>query len=163
MGLRKWLNSLVEDEFPENALEYDTQVARRNVEKYTSMDRTVIVVEDDEITRKILSASILKMGFECRCFSDSTKAYKFLSDLKKDLPYLIISDLMMEDGDGVDLLAQVREDSHLCNIPFVFLTGANKDLFSGILENYKYDGFLNKPINSKDLSLLLTRFSEKAA
>lgn len=39
----------------------------------------------------------------------------------KNFPHVILSDLQMIDGTGMDLLAQVRQDPDLSTIPFVFL------------------------------------------
>jgi len=163
MGFKNWLEKVAEGILPPEDSTVSQNETDAKLAPYTSMERTIVIVEDEEITRKILEANIKKLGYECHCFSTASDALGFLKNHKKDPPYLIISDLMMDEGDGIDLLAQTREDFQMSRIPFVFLTGANKELFSGILANYKYDGFLNKPINHKDLSLLLSRFSARAA
>lgn len=74
-----------------------------------------------------------------------------LETARKILPDLIVSDIMMPEMSGYDLLKAVREDYGLKNIPVIFLTAkAGLDMK---IEGLKYgaDDYLVKPFNSEEL------------
>lgn len=70
---------------------------------------------------------------------------------KEHLPDLVITDIMMPEMSGYDLLKAMREDFSLKNIPIIFLTAkAGVDMKIEGLE-YGADDYLVKPFNSEEL------------
>jgi CheY-like chemotaxis protein len=71
----------------------------------------------------------------------------------KNFPHVILSDLQMIDGSGMDLLAQVRQDPDLSAIPFVFL--CSSECNSDTMNRARALGaakFLCYPISSQELT-----------
>jgi DNA-binding response OmpR family regulator len=70
---------------------------------------------------------------------------------RRELPDLILCEVMMPELDGYGVLQAVQSDASLAGIPFVFLTakGEKDDLRSGM--NLSADDYLTKPVANSDL------------
>ena len=83
----------------------------------------VLVVEDDEATRSVLGRALSGEGRTVREAANGRIALTFL---EKEIPGLILLDLMMPEMDGFELLAALRERPDWEKIPVVVITA--KDL-----------------------------------
>ena len=93
----------------------------------------VLLVEDSFDDAFFMRKAREKLGIEVRlCHVESSaKAKDFLNsegDYKgRDglpIPHLIVSDLKMPNGDGIEFLQWVRRNPHLANIPFVMVSSS---------------------------------------
>ncbi len=110
--------------------------------------RKILVIEDEpEMRRNLLT--ILKLeGFEPLGAEDGRAG---LTLAQRELPDLILCDVMMPTLDGYGVLAALRDDSATATIPFIFLTakGEKTDLRQGM--NLGADDYLIKPVARADL------------
>lgn len=102
----------------------------------------VLIVDDDEDLRDLLSFNIEKMGYETHLVENTVKARAWLA---KHEPAIVILDVMMPDGNGLDLCRWIRAEPRLERVP-VLMTSALKDLETAqdALELGAVD-FLQKP------------------
>lgn len=80
---------------------------------------TVLVVEDDEFLRKVMSEKLLKEGFEVEATIDAASA---LESLKKIIPQVILLDLILPGMDGFELLTRLKKDPAYASIPVIVLS-----------------------------------------
>ncbi len=108
----------------------------------------ILLVEDDDTIRDLLADILILEGAEVRTAASGNEALRLLTTIR---PQLIISDIMMADGDGHDLLRSVQTDPLLNGIPFIFLTARSEpsDLRRGM--NLGADDYLIKPVARQDL------------
>ncbi|MBX8802586.1 response regulator transcription factor [Ochrobactrum sp. MR28] len=116
----------------------------------------VMCVEDEKYIREELVRELKRSGHDVVEASDGAAA---LALLKKQIPDLIISDILMPEMDGLELLGQVRSGTaELSAIPFLFLSAlADRDR---ILAAYRagVDDYLVKPV---DMGVFLTQVDAK--
>ncbi len=81
--------------------------------------------------------------------------------IQQEIPDLIISDIMMPEVDGLQFLAQLKEDSRYQNIPVVFLTA--KGMTGDRIEGYTAgcDAYLPKPFDPEELEAIVRNLLEK--
>lgn len=108
----------------------------------------ILVAEDSAPNRTILCHLIIKLGFGIIECHDGKMAWEQLnrSEEERGKIIAIISDIMMPQMDGVELLKKVRESDNFNKIPFVLVTAvADKEY---IIEAKKLgvDGYVLKPI-----------------
>ena len=107
----------------------------------------LLVVDDDERIRNLLSEYLIKEGFIVSTASGAEEARKKTQLIKFDL---IILDIMMPGDDGLTLTKEIRNNS---DIPIILLTAKSgtdskiKGLEIGA------DDYLTKPFNPKELLL----------
>ena len=112
----------------------------------------ILIAEDDKVCRKTLQLHLKQLGHEVRSSGSGTEAWMMFQ--KDPLP-LIISDWMMDDGDGLELCRNVRSRHEKNYTYFILLTSrSGKANYEEAMEA-GVDDFLNKPMNRKDLSIRL--------
>ena len=107
----------------------------------------LLVVDDDERIRNLLSQYLIKEGFIVSTASGAEEARKKIQLIKFDL---IILDIMMPGDDGLTLTKEIRNNS---DIPIILLTA--KSGMDSKIEGLEIgaDDYLTKPFNPKELLL----------
>ncbi len=86
----------------------------------SSMQRNLLIVEDDVDSRELLARLLRESGWQSSFASNGSEA---LAVLKKTRPAAIVLDLMMPVMDGFEFLRIVQEDAELSSIPVIVVTG----------------------------------------
>ena len=107
----------------------------------------LLVVDDDERIRNLLSQYLIKEGFIVSTANGADVARKKIQLIKFDL---IILDIMMPGDDGLTLTQEIRNNS---DIPIILLTA--KSGTNSKIEGLEIgaDDYLTKPFNPKELLL----------
>ena len=88
--------------------------------------KSIWVVDDDHSIRFVLEKALSREGLPVRTFSNSRDLLAALDD---DSPQVLVSDIRMPGGSGLDLLAKVK--ARLPNLPVIIMT-AYSDLDSAV-------------------------------
>nr|YP_009326624.1 hypothetical chloroplast protein 29 [Membranoptera platyphylla]AMJ16881.1 hypothetical chloroplast protein 29 [Membranoptera platyphylla] len=114
--------------------------------------KKLLLVDDDDHLRYLLSSYLINEGFVINSVNNVQSA---LVIIKQDRPDLIISDIMMKQLDGYDLIKLLKLDSLLIDIPIVFLTakGMTFDRIKGY--NLGCHAYLTKPFNPQELLAII--------
>ena len=83
---------------------------------------SVLVVDDDENIRMVLQRALSKLGYHV---STARSAEEALSTLERSFFQVVISDIMMEEMTGIELLQQIKEMNSLMQIFVMTLTEKN--------------------------------------
>ncbi len=90
------------------------------------MPKRVLVVDDDDNTRRFLSVALEANGYEPVTAADGDEG---LQKAREFLPDLILLDVMMPKKTGFSLFKQLRRQEEFKNIPVIMLTAV-----AGVLE-----------------------------
>lgn len=107
---------------------------------------TILIVDDDPNSQRVLSYTLRKNGYEARIAGNGENA---LAQLGECAPDLVIVDMAMPVMDGLTLLRHMRADGRLHDIPVIILTGSGDDYDRLQAEQEGIQGFLSKPSSSK--------------
>ena len=88
--------------------------------------KSIWVVDDDHSIRFVLEKALSREGLPVRSFSN---ARDLMAALDEDSPQVLVSDIRMPGGSGLELLAKVKE--RLPNLPVIIMT-AYSDLDSAV-------------------------------
>ena len=111
------------------------------------MSRKVAVVEDNPDNRMLVQA-LLEDRFEISEYESGVDAVERLGD---DVPDLILLDISLPEMDGTEVLAWIREQDALKDLPVIALTA---HAMAGDREKYLAAGFndyVTKPIVDEDV------------
>ncbi|WP_026811577.1 hybrid sensor histidine kinase/response regulator transcription factor [Arenibacter latericius] len=141
-----------QDVYPEydSYNEMDVNPASKKAEtKNSSKKATVLVIDDNYDIRDYLR-EILQQDYHVLEAENGTLG---LSITNKRLPDLVISDVMMEGMDGLEVCDRIKTNLNTSHIPVILLTA--KNTVDTKIEGFEKgsDAYLEKPFNSK---LLLT-------
>lgn len=110
-------------------------------------DQQILIVEDNVDFRNYLS-SILQSKYSVITAENGQEALKIL---KKEVPTLVISDVMMPEMNGLEFVNEVRKKSTFKHLPVIFLSAKNMDLDIEQGLSTGADIYLTKPIRSRVL------------
>ena len=108
----------------------------------------IYYVEDDDNIRELVIYTLSQMGMPAKGFAESAG---FLAALKKELPDLVLLDVMLPGEDGLFLLRRLRADVHTAALPVIMLTakGAEFDKVQGL--DLGADDYITKPFGMAEL------------
>jgi CheY-like chemotaxis protein len=87
--------------------------------------RRILVVEDDADTLQLFVAYLTRLGAEVRAASTAVAALALLESWRPDV---VLCDLHLPDVDGYALLARLRADPTLADLPVVAISGSHPSL-----------------------------------
>ena len=113
------------------------------------MKKKILVIDDQEdlleLTRRLLHSS----GYDVLTLASGTKA---LDLIKKELPHLVLMDMLMPDKDGGEICQEMKSDAALHHIPVILTTGQMMDKSEYSDEqSIGADDYLMKPFEIDDL------------
>lgn len=111
-------------------------------------EETILVVEDNDITRQGLKIMLERGGFNVLTAINGVDA---LGRMRSTCPDLILSDIAMPEMDGYTLFDEVRNSPEWVTIPFIFLTArdSREDIYRG--KKSGAEDYLVKPVESQEL------------
>ena len=83
------------------------------------MAKRILVVEDNDLNRKLFCDVLKANGYEVVPVSDGNN---FLASAKKSDPQLVIMDIQLPNVSGVDLIAELKADSAMESVPVLAVT-----------------------------------------
>ncbi|MBR0858026.1 response regulator transcription factor [Bradyrhizobium liaoningense] len=106
----------------------------------------ILIVDDDLEIRKLLARYIKEQGFRVQLASRCAEVRERIATNQIDL---IVLDVMLPDGSGLDLCRDLR--STRSNIPIILLTALKEDVDRIIGLEIGADDYLGKPFNPREL------------
>lgn len=110
------------------------------------MEKKILIVDDEEHVLAVLENRLSKAGYSVIKATNGKDAVEMA---KKELPALIICDVLMPDIDGGEVLNILRDERTTENIPIIFLTALLKEQEKGRTAGGEY--FMAKPYNPDEL------------
>lgn len=112
------------------------------------MSDVVLVVEDEEAIRTMITLNLQVAGY---AVEEAVDGYQALEKVKKVKPDLVLLDWMLPGLDGLDVLRRLKADPETTNVPVIMLTAKSEesDIVLG-LEMGAAD-YVTKPFSNKVL------------
>ena len=109
---------------------------------------TVLVVEDDPVILRLLEVNFELEGFRVLTAHDGEEG---IGLIRSERPDVIISDIMMPNVSGIELVKAVKGDAELSSTPIILLSAKAQsvDLKDGI--DAGADDYITKPFEPLDL------------
>ena len=114
----------------------------------TKADITILVVDDEAILRKGICRCVESAGFST---IEAANGETALELVHREMPSLIILDVMMEGISGLEVCQRIRENENTKSLKVLFLSarGQLKEQIKGIEAGG--DFYMTKPFNYKEL------------
>lgn len=116
----------------------------------------ILLVDDEEDIREVLSLSIADLGYAVHTAENGARAIDMFRQLD---PPIVMTDIKMPGMDGIELLQQIKR--HNPEAEVVMITGhGDMDL---AIKSLKFEAtdFITKPINVEALEIALKRVKDK--
>ena len=108
----------------------------------------IYLLEDDESIRKLVIYALESQGFEAAGFAAPSAFWKAMG---KELPELILLDIMLPEEDGLSVLKKLRSSGATKKLPVIMLTAKNTEYDRVIGLDNGADDFISKPFGMMEL------------
>ena len=97
----------------------------------TNFMKKILIIEDDKFLRELIAQKLLKENYD---ISEAVDGEEGLKKITEERPDLILLDLILPGIDGFEVLAKMKEDSALNQIPVIILSnlGQKEDVEKGL-------------------------------
>ena len=124
----------------------------------------IYLVEDDDSIRELVLYTLHTTGFEAEGFRN---AADFWQALEKELPQLVLLDIMLPDKDGLHILKRLRAGAETADLPVMMLTAKSSEYDRVVGLDSGADDYMPKPFGMMELvsrvRALLRRAAKPAA
>ncbi len=145
------------DKFKLQKINEQSNKVHKNISTKPSSDTTtILIVEDNSELRKYLN---FKLADEFKIIQAEDGKHG-LQQAQKHLPDLIVSDVMMPEMDGIEMVNTIRKDKMLETIPIIMLTAKSQkaDTIEGLKSGA--DDYISKPFDFDELHARIERLLE---
>ena len=113
------------------------------------MPTKILVIEDEPDIRKTLEYNLSREGYEVAVSGTLQEAKKLLEPSLS----LLVLDLMLPDGSGLDLCREIKKNSLLSDIPIIILTAKDDEVDRVVGFELGADDYVTKPFSVRELIL----------
>ena len=108
------------------------------------MSKRILVVEDNDLNRKLFCDVLRAGGFVVEPVADGNKA---IEAARAFLPNLVVMDIQLQDVSGIDLIVQLKGDAELAHVPVLAVTAYAGKGDEELIRESGAKGYLSKPVS----------------
>ncbi len=124
----------------------------------TEPSNYILVAEDDQDVAFLITEMLKEEGYEYVWAQDGQEALEIMD---KQMPNLIITDIMMPRMDGIELIKKIREEDDKRHLPIIVVSARTEDADRLIGLEAGAEVYLGKPFNSEELMLRVRKLLEQ--
>ena len=109
-----------------------------------SVAKRILVVEDNDLNRKLFCDLLRANGFEVEPVSDGREA---IAKTRQFMPDLVIMDIQLPEVSGMDLITAIKADDDLKAIPILAVTAYAGKGDEDSIRDAGAEGYLAKPVS----------------
>ena len=124
------------------------------------MSQKILIIEDEPDIRKTLEYNISREGYKVVCASSLSKGKEHINSSDFSL---ILLDLMLPDGSGLDLCREIKSDKDKSSIPIIILTAKDDEVDKVVGFELGADDYVTKPFSVRELILRIKAVLKRGA
>lgn len=113
------------------------------------MNDLIYIVEDEEDIADLISLHLTKAGFTVEIF---TTLHSFTERMGQKRPKVILLDLMLPDGDGLEACKELKRNENTKSIPVVMVTARGEEIDRILGLEIGADDYIPKPFSVRELT-----------
>ncbi len=109
----------------------------------------ILIIDDEEHIVELIKYNLDSSGFK------TFEAYNGIDGLKlakKEMPDLVLLDLMLPGIDGLEVCKRLRSDDKLKNVPIIMLTAKSEEIDKILGLELGADDYITKPFSVRELN-----------
>ena len=121
-------------------------------------DDYILVAEDDNDVALLITQMLKNQGYRFHWAHNGRDAYEYI---KENMPRLIITDIMMPEMDGLELIKAIRGNEDTAHLPIIVVSARteNNDRLAGF--NAGAEVYLGKPFIPDELLMMVRKLLEQ--
>jgi DNA-binding response OmpR family regulator len=119
-----------------------------SIVKKLTMQRAILVVEDDHALRQVIKYTLRGEGYFVMCLAEGLLA----AEVAQDNPFsLILLDLMLQQPNGLDVYHQLRTHAKTKQIPILMIVPDECEITQQRKSELHADDYISKPLDLEEL------------
>jgi len=114
----------------------------------------ILIADDDAVLNHLLDRHCRECGYETTLTFDAMQAWQHVVS---DRPDLILLDVKLPGGTGIEVLKRLHKTPNTARIPVIVITGVDDPLVLRMVQEQHPDAILSKPLNIIELDVQLSR------
>ena len=120
------------------------------------MSKNILIIEDETEMAKILNSRLKLEGYNSTAVESIRDALK---EINSNRPDLILSDIILPDGSGLELCKNLKSDDKFKGIPIIIITAVyTEEKDAEIGKKLGADAYIYKPYEMKELLATVKKF-----
>ncbi len=115
-------------------------------------DKTILVADDDKAIRTVLSRALAREGYDVRLASNASTLWRWVANGEGDL---VISDVMMPDENGLDMLIRIKKIRP--ELPVIVMSAQNTLMTAVKAADRGAYEYLPKPFDLDELKVVVKK------
>lgn len=111
-------------------------------------NKTIVILDDEADILEMIAINLKKNGFEPVTFEFVDEFWDYL---EKNIPALIVLDLMLNDADGFEICKLIRSKDRFAHIPVIMLTARTDETDKIVGLEIGADDYITKPFSPREL------------
>ena len=108
----------------------------------------IYLLEDDSSIRKLVVYTLATAGMEARDFASPSL---FWEAMEKEIPSLVLLDIMLPEEDGLSVLAKLKAKKETAHVPVMILTAKSSEFDKVIGLDSGADDYMTKPFGMMEM------------
>lgn len=109
----------------------------------------ILIIEDEEDIRDLLSYNLSKEGYETITAADGIQGRELVFSVRPDL---VLLDIMLPGMDGLELCRIIRSRREIASIPIIMLTAKGEEVDKVIGLEMGADDYVTKPFGIREIT-----------
>ena len=109
-----------------------------------AMTKRILVVEDNDLNRKLFCDVLTASGFAVEPVADGNDA---IARARSFFPNLVVMDIQLAEVSGLDLIADLKNDAALADVPVLAVTAYAGKGDEQRIRDVGAEGYLAKPVS----------------
>lgn len=109
------------------------------------MEKCIYVVEDNANIRDIIEFLLVEEQYQVKAYPNVTS---FWREMEEHIPDLIVLDVMLPDGNGIDICKKLKGNAKTHDIPVMIMSAHN--YLSKVKGKCAAEDYINKPFDLND-------------
>jgi CheY-like chemotaxis protein len=119
------------------------------------MSRTLLVVDDESITRRLVMYTLKALNVEVVGAGDGQSALELASTHSIDM---MLVDINLPQMDGFTLIQKLKAMPHLSDVPLITFSARSNPQDEARAQELGATGFLSKPFSTQELRTLVAQY-----
>lgn len=124
----------------------------RVLPKAETHDKLIYVLEDDDSQRELITMLLEEENYVVRTYPNITG---FFYGLDQEIPDLILMDVLLPDGNGIEVCNKIKSEAIISDIPVIMMS-AHYDFSK---ESCPAQAFISKPYDIEDLVRIVEEYA----
>ncbi|KAL6762430.1 CheY-like superfamily [Haematococcus lacustris] len=116
----------------------------------------ILLVDDERLSRVVVANLLRKCSYKVTVAEGGSEALQLLQDKPPGTFHLVLTDVMMPQVGGLDLLRYVRSHKHLSDLPVVMMSASEQAEMMYTCIRGGAEEYLIKPVTQKEVQNIWT-------